>query len=1441
MQHTYLYSGGGAWHYNEDPLTPEKERTWSVWRGFGEVTHITGAPNGTQSKAVTVYLRGMNGDRVLGPDGKTPDKDQRKTATVTGIKAGEITDSDQYAGFTRESVTYNGADEVSGTVNDPWSQKTATQHKSYADTEAYYVRTGATHTRTNITSGITPRDRVRTIVTTYDSYGMASRVDDSGDDAVDGDEKCTRNTYARNDTVGINGLISRVRVVAKPCATLNADLDLPTDSTRAGDVISDTATAYDSKTYTTTQTPTKGEAQWAGRVKSYAADGTPSWQRIATTDYDTLGRPTVVKDTNDLTVATTAYTPAAVGPLTSTTVTDAKTYQTTTLVDFATGSPTKVTDPNNKVTETTYDSLGRTTQVWLPNRLRVLNATPNYVYGYHVTSNATDISWVSTGAIKGDGSGYNTTYELYDSLLRPRQVQTPTPRGGRLVSLTLYDSRGLVVGTRSDIWDSTTAPNGQFVETDGGQAPIETNTTYDAAGRVSQTVTSGRDLSTNGDPLVRRVTINNTYTGDIVSTSAATGGQATSVITNALGQTTQRREYAGPQPTGTSYTATDYTYTPAGQQKTITGPDDAQWSYAYDLFGRQVDAVDPDKGASHTAYDSLDRVDWTTDAAGKKLLYGYDELSRKTAKWQTERTDANKLAFWGYDAVAKGQQDTAVRYDGSLTKAYTQKVKTFDSLYRATASELQLPDSEPLVAAGVAKMLSFSGNYNLDGTLKGATEPAVGGLATETVSYKYNATGQVLSSQGTTNYRQDVAYSPQGDLTQLILGTDPTSSAKKAYVNYTYEPGFRRLTRAYVTDDVHAYMPQDLNFTQDDAGNVTSVFDGTTQGGTTKADYQCFTYDGYRRLTESWTPKTADCAASGRAVGNIDGQAPYWTSYTYNDAGQRKTETKHAASGDSTTTYEYGTTAGQPHPLARTTGATAGTYTYDPTGNTTGRPGTAAQQTLNWNSEGKLATTTEGAKEAGYLYDAGGELLIRRAKGDGDTILYLGGTEVRLTVKGTAKTLSGTRYYTAAGQTIAVRTAVSGTPGTKLNFLAADHHGTSSIALDATTYAVTKRYTTPFGASRGPKATNWPDDKAFLGKPADEATGLTHIGAREYDPGIGQFINVDPVLSVDQHQSLNGYSYAGNSPITQSDPTGLCFADVCGVGTPKGDGSGEIITDGPIDPNNPGGGSCHHGSCSTVYADPDSSGTASTSSSGNTSSGGGGLKKGPGDSKGCGSWGFLASFCSGTGELFYGAVSNVPHMAEYAGWIFDSDCRGYGGPGMPGCDYGNQFDNWVASEAGYDLNSDYYRVPSALAAIFGHRPSYGRPNKPYAGSIVGPTSKTTHWAGVEVRSAEGKLTNSYSLRSGTQTPEEKALGFPNNSQASHTESRVTRMSGASPHVKISGDRYANLAPVKPGDIVTIAGTNPPCTQCQGSMRRAAAETGATFVYVWEQETWSSAG
>lgn len=164
------------------------------------------------------------------------------------------------------------------------------------------------------------------------------------------------------------------------------------------------------------------------------------------------------------------------------------------------------------------------------------------------------------------------------------------------------------------------------------------------------------------------------------------------------------------------------------------------------------------------------------------------------------------------------------------------------------------------------------------------------------------------------------------------------------------------------------------------------------------------------------------------------------------------------------------------------------------------------------------------------MFDASGNRLLRR---EGGTVTaYLpGGQEVTAT----ATTTSATRWYSFAGTTVAVRTG-KGLAG--VTSIVSDAHGTPVARIHNTdrTAPVDRIRTDPFGAART-DATGTVAGHGFLGAPADGA-GLTLLGARFYDPVTGTFISVDPLLDPGLPAQFNAYVYAGNNPLTWSDPSG---------------------------------------------------------------------------------------------------------------------------------------------------------------------------------------------------------------------------------------------------------------------------------------------------------------
>lgn len=174
-----------------------------------------------------------------------------------------------------------------------------------------------------------------------------------------------------------------------------------------------------------------------------------------------------------------------------------------------------------------------------------------------------------------------------------------------------------------------------------------------------------------------------------------------------------------------------------------------------------------------------------------------------------------------------------------------------------------------------------------------------------------------------------------------------------------------------------------------------------------------------------------------------------------------------------------------------------------------------------------------------YLYDASGNRVIQET-GSART-LHLGETEI--TVDKAGKAMDAVRYYSSPGAPTTVRRTNGKTTGHTLSHLLTDHHNTATISVEQKAGQPTaRRKSDPYGNPRGSQPSSWPGDRTFLGVGNDDnTTGLTHIGAREYEASTGRFITVDPVIDITDPLQMNGYTYANGNPITNLDPDGLKY------------------------------------------------------------------------------------------------------------------------------------------------------------------------------------------------------------------------------------------------------------------------------------------------------------
>lgn len=1124
----YEYLDGGAWHFDENDLAPADKRTWSQWRGYGRVKVTDGTANANQSVTETRYLRGMDGDRQ--PSGV-------RDEWVTDADGGRVEDHDALQGQPREILNYDGTTVASATVFDPWiSAATATN----GEKKAFLSDVASERTRTLLSGGAWRRTQTKT---TYNAQGIPTQVENLGDLGINGDETCTRNDYIRNDSAWMLTYPKAVHTQYTAC----------TGHVGPGNGLRELRSSYDGAAWGVA--PTKGDTTRVDELDRWDING-QTWVTTARSRFDAYGRVLETLDAKD-NKTITAYSPASGAQVSKVTTTNPLGHQSTTTLEPAWALPLTTVAVSGATSYFEYDPLGRLVRGWKPGHSPLDNEKPDVVFDYQVNQNTASV--ITTKTYQDNGA-YLSSYALFDGLGRASQTQSPGfgDAGGRVVTDTFYDSRGLQYQTFQPYWNDKPPSATMFAAAADNMVPRRTLTTFDKLERPTNEI-----LYSYNREHSRTIYA---YGGDRVHMRPPGGGTATTTISDVRGNVTELRQYHAAT-VGGPFDATRYAYTKQGDLESITDSAGNVWGYGYDLRGRKIAAEDPDRGHTDYGYDALGQLTTTTDARDKTVAYSYDKLGRRTGMFNGS-TSGTKLAEWIFDTVTKGLPTASTRFDQG--HAYTNRVTAYDDADRPTTTEIVIPAVEQEL--GVT--YTFDNDYTLTGKPRSIAIPAAGGLPREHITTTYNDVGLPDRSIGTrgdgnpSNYVSATDYSPYGEMLRMVLAAE--DSTANVSVGFQYFEDTRRLSQtASYRETNTGYLPVTaLAYNYDPVGNLTQITDAP---GGVATDTQCFTYDYLRRLTQAWTPASHNCGTTA-ATAAMGGVAPYWLSWTFDKTGNRLTETNHTTGGDTTRTHAY-PVPGQPRPHAVQSVATDSPsgdqldeYGYDATGNTTTRALAGATSTLDYDIEGRLSEAAESDNgTSNYVYDADGNRLLKREPDS--TTLYLPGMDLRRDAA--TGVVTATRYYTHNGTSIAVRT-----PG-GLTWTLPDHHGTVTATVSSDATKATKRYHDPYGNARGQAPTVWPDSRGYLNAPTD-STGLTHLGAREYDPTTGRFLSVDPIIDTTDPQQFNAYTYSNSNPTTFTDPDGQKYFE--------GDSGGGWVDSGAV-----GGGSTSSGGGPTS-----SSQTAST-------------------------------------------------------------------------------------------------------------------------------------------------------------------------------------------------------------------------------------------------------
>lgn len=737
---------------------------------------------------------------------------------------------------------------------------------------------------------------------TYDSFGNLASTTEEGDVSVSTDSRKTVNTYVYG--MSAPGTGSGTYIMNTLSKTTLYDTDLTT-------IKAERYFYYDGAS-SITAAPTAGlltkEEEWLNTASGCGTAGVCSNNPKTTMTYDSYGNVATVTDARSY---TTTNTYDSTYHLFLVTISNALSQTRSFTYDPWLAQILTSTDQNSQVTETQYDTLGRVTKVIAPLDSSS-EPTQEFAYDYPNlgTCAATCTTRVTTkvkSSVPGSTFTQLITYSFTDGLGREIERRSPAEDSSQQIvsGIVTFNSRGLADKQYTPYFASTST---SYVAPDTSKP--KATFTYDAVGRRTRI---DYPDSTNSQVVF----------SDFGKTTTDQRGKQLRYTNDAYGRLVTVEEFNG----GSTYTTT-YEYDVLNNLKKTTDNAGNQTTITYDSLSRKTGMTDPDMGTWSYTYDLNDNLASQTDAKSQTISFTYDALNRVTLKdLPAGETDVT----YNYDSAPASYSGQTGYWVGRLAKV-TDASGTHEFKYDKQGRVLddtKTVDSVPY---------SFGRTYDSMGRVRTLTYPD-----TEVVTYTYNGFGDVETIQGvksgvTTDYIKDVNYNASGQITYTKYGNNVTS-------DYTYDSNTLRLSNILTKKPDGTTKLQDLSYTFDNIGNVSTIAD------TVNSMSQSFTYDDLNRLTQATGSAYGTQNFAYDSIGNMTTKAARTMSYGSGGGARPHAVTSLTYTGTNYPSFCNPTT----------TGSSSCTFTYDSNGNMTVR----GQDTLSYDSENRLKEMKTYAGESG--------------------------------------------------------------------------------------------------------------------------------------------------------------------------------------------------------------------------------------------------------------------------------------------------------------------------------------------------------------------------------------------------------------------------------------------------------------------------------------------